>query len=382
MTVFKTFLNVLKANRTMVILYTVILIVFGGANMQTSDNPTNFVATKPDVLIVNHDENKGITKGLIDYFKKNANIVKVKQDENAIKDALFYRDINYVIYIPKDFRKDFMAGKNPTVEVESTADYSSSLAERMLQQYINIANLQLTSYATEDELIESVDKILAKETKVHITSKLDTTGLSKAAFYYNFANYSLLAGCVFVICMILTSFKEEKIRKRTIISSMNYKTHNRQLLLSNGLFAVVLWFFYVILSFFMVGDAMFSIHGILLIANSFVFTFCALTIAFLIAELAANKNAINGIVNVLALGSSFLCGAFVPMQFLPNFVLKIAHIFPSYYYIANNETIATLEAFHFESLKPVITNMAIMLIFSVIFIVITNIVAGKKRKLK
>ena len=75
---------------------------------------------------------------------------------------------------------------------------------------------------------------------------------------------------------------------------------------------------------------MFTTHGLMYLINSFVFTICAITIAFLIGTLINNKNAINGIVNVVALGSCFLCGAFVPMDWLPDAVLKIAHVLPSY----------------------------------------------------
>ena len=205
--------------------------------------------------------------------------------------------------------------------------------------------------------------------------------MKKATFYYNFTNYSILAGCVYVICLILSSFKEERIAKRTIISSMNYKKYNRYLLLSNSLFAIVLWFFYVVLSFILVGNVMFTEHGIIYIVNSFVFTICAVTIAILIGNLANNKNAINGIVNVIALGSSFLCGAFVPMEWLPDTVLKIAHILPSYYFISSNEMITQLEVVNFESMRPILFNMGIILIFTIIFAFITNIVSKKKRKI-
>ena len=41
MTVFKTFLKILYACRIPILTYTIILIIFGGINMQTSDNPTN-----------------------------------------------------------------------------------------------------------------------------------------------------------------------------------------------------------------------------------------------------------------------------------------------------------------------------------------------------
>lgn len=83
----------------------------------------------------------------------------------------------------------------------------------------------------------------------------------------------------------------------------------------------------------------------------------------------------------MALGSSFLCGSFVPMEWLPDTVIKIAHVLPSYYYISNNEILKTLEEINFESLSPVLTNMAIVLAFALGFTVISNIVSKKKRKI-
>ncbi len=56
MTVFKTFLKIVNKYKFIILLYTVLLIVFGGFNMQTSDNSTAFVASKPNVLIINNDE--------------------------------------------------------------------------------------------------------------------------------------------------------------------------------------------------------------------------------------------------------------------------------------------------------------------------------------
>ena len=380
MTVFKTFLKILNKNKLIVILYTVFLIGFGGFNMQTSENSTNFVQSKPDILIINNDEEKGITKDLIKYITENSNIVDIKNDEEAINDALFYRDVNYIIYIPENYSEDFMNGKNPEISIKSTGDYQASLAEMLLSRYIKVANTYKQSIDDEDELISKINETLSKQTEVEITSTLDTNSLSKATFYYNFASYSILACLVYVICLILASFKDEKIQKRTIVSSMNYKKHNRQLLLSNSLFSLILWIFYVALSFVLIGDVMFSNQGLIYMLNSFIFTICATTMAFFIGNLVTNKNAVNGIVNVVALGSSFLCGAFVPMRWLPDSVLKIAHILPSYYYIDTNEALTSLEMFNLETLKPLIINMTIVLGFSVAFIVLANIVARKKRK--
>ena len=381
MIVFKTFLKILNKNKFIIILYTVFLIGFGGFNMQTSDNSTNFVASKPDIMIVNYDEEKGITKDLIKYITDNSNIIELNNNEEAINDGLFYRDVNYVIYIPKNYGKDFMDGKNPEINIKSTGDYQSSFAEMLLSRYIKVANIYQKSIKNEDELTSKINETLSKQSEVEITSKLDTDSLAKATFYYNFASYSILACLVYVICLVLSSFKDIKIQKRTIISSTDYRKLNRQLLLSNSLFSIILWGVYVALSFVLIGDVMFSNQGIIYLINSFIFTMCATTIALFIGNLVSNKNAINGIVNVIALGSSFLCGAFVPMEWLPDGVLKIAHILPSYYYISSNESLKTLEVFNLETMQPIITNMIVILGFSILFIILTNIVSKRKQKI-
>ena len=69
------------------------------------------------------------------------------------------------------------------------------------------------------------------------------------------------------------------------------------------------------------------------------------------------------------------------MEWLPDTVLKIAHVLPTYYYISNNEKLAKLEIVDFETLKPILMNMGVILIFTVIFIIITNAISKRKRKI-
>ena len=382
MTVFKTFIKVLSTYKLPIIMYTSFLIFFAGFNFQTSDNNMSFQDTKPDIAIVCEDEEVGITKHLIDYLDENATIKDISNEDNKIEDALFYREISYVIYIPENYRNDILSGSIPEIEIKSTNDYEAALAEFQLERYMKAITLyaqdELISF-NEEELILMLDDTLDQTVEVELTSKVDGNSLSNVAFYYNFMNYSLLAGCVYVICLILSSFKNKKIKNRTVISSVNYTTYNRKLLISSGVFAILLWGLYVLLSFILIKDNMFSMHGLWYIINSFVFMLCALSIAFLIATLVSDKNAINGIVNVVALGSSFLCGAFVPMAWLPDSVLTVAHILPSYYYIYNNELLTKVESFTFDSLQLILINMGIMILFIIVINVITNVLSKKKR---
>lgn len=380
MTVFKTFLHVLNKCKGTIIIYTVMLVFFGGINMRTSDNNMGFTESKPDILIVNNDTETGVTADMIKYLKEHTELVGIEDNEEARNDALFYRDVNYIIYIPEHFREDLLAAKNPEIEIKSTGDYPSNYAEMLLTKYIKTAQSYIDISADENELIENVSSTLKLETEIEITSKLDTTKLVKTAFFFNFMNYGLLAGAIFTICTVLAAFNEKNVRKRTISSCISVKKYNRILLMSNFLFAAALWILYVILAFILCGSkTMTSKHGLMFTLNSFAFMICTVTIAFLIANIITNKNALNGIINVIALGSSFLCGAFVPAEYLPKSVLNIAHILPSYWYIKTNDSLTTLEKWNSDTLKPLFINIGIIFVFSAVFVILSNVVSARKR---
>lgn len=379
MTVFRTILKILNKLKGMIILYTAILVAITALNQTSGNNMTNFEDSKPSVLIVNKDSEDNIAKGFEDYISKHSEIKDIDtKDEDKINDAIFYRDVNYVIYIPKDFGKNLLDGKNPSLEYKSCGDEYSSYAQMMVEKYIKTV-LIYKDYYSGAELISKVNKVVDKDTKVYMKTTLDTSKLSSMTQYFNILNYALLAGCVYCISMILASLNDETVRKRTIISSFNYKKYNRIVLLSNSIVIFAMWILYMILALILFKDLMFSSNGLGYVINSFVFTICSLTIGFLIGNITQNKNAIGGIVNVIALGTSFLCGCFVPFEYMPDYVLKIAHILPTYYYVANNQLIKTMEVFNFESIKPLLINGAVIVISSFIFVAVTNYVSKRKQ---
>ena len=226
MIVFKAFLNVLNKNKSPIILFTIILVIFGTLNYNNNETSLDFTNAKPDTYIINEDEDTGITKDFIKYIESKT-VLMDKYSIDEIDDALFYRDINYIIYIKKGFREDILNNKTPKIEIKSTGDYQASLADMIVKKYLSVLNVYKGYSLSEEEIIDKVNEALAEEVSVEVTSKLDTYSLSKITSYFNFMNYSLLAGLVFVISIILNSFKNKNINKRTVISSMNYKVFNR-----------------------------------------------------------------------------------------------------------------------------------------------------------
>lgn len=381
MIVFKTILKILNKLKGLIILYTVMLISVTLVN-QTSDNVDSFEEVKPSVIIVNNDKSKnGVTNYFIKYLENHMEVKDIDTgNEEKIDDALFYRDVSLVVYIPDGFGDDLLDSKDVSVEYKISGDKGSSYGKMLVQNYFDSFNIY-NNYYDGDELFDRLDNALNVDVNVEVKSKIDSNSLSRMARFFNFLNYAILAGCVYSISMILASLKSENVRKRTIVSSYDYKKYNRIVLGACSIVIIGMWLLYMILALIIFKDLFISMNGLWYVINSFVFSLCSLCIGFLIGNITQNKGAISGIVNVVSLGSSFLCGCFVPFEFMPDYVIKIAHIFPTYYFVINNEALKVMDNFSLSSVSPLIFNMGIVLIFGVCFVIITNYVSKKKQVL-
>lgn len=379
MIVFSTFWKIVKKYKGTILLYTVMLIMFGGINLTSNSTNDMFTPTKPNIFIVNKDSNRGLTKNLINYLKKNTNVVSLEDDEEKINDALFYRDISYVIYIPKNYSKDVLDKKDVTIDIKSSKDYTSSLTEMMLNKYLNVQSNLVNVTNNQDELVNMINNTLDVNSEVVVCSKLDNSYLNRVSRYFNFGSYSLLAVIIFIVTLVINSFKENTINKRIIVSSINYKKHNSMLMLSSFVYSLIVWVLFSLLSVILLGKDMISLRGVLYFVNTFMFVMPTLSFGILISTLVKNKDSIGGVVNVVGLGSAFLCGAFIPTEYLPKTILSIAHIFPAYYFIDSNNLLSSMEIINFSNLTPVFINYFVLIIFMLIFIVINNYLLKKKR---
>lgn len=381
MTVFKAFWKVVNKYKGTIIGYTVMLLIFGTLSMSSNDVTIDFKSSKPDVIIIDNDKSV-LSNNLVKYFNDNANILNIDLEEEKIDDALFYRDANYVIYIDEGYEDEVLNGNNPLIKIKSSGDYSSSLAEMLLERYLKTQRVLHDEFSDKNILVEKINNSLENSANVELATKINTSELTKLSRYYNFASYSIIAVVMFIICLVLSSFNEESVKKRIIVSSMNYKKYNKYIMLSSILYVLFVVILYTILGFIVFGNIMFSKRGLIYILNTFIFSVVALALSLLVSTLVNKKEAVSGIVNVVALSQAFLCGAFIPVMWMPDSVLKIAHVLPAYYYINSNELLASLEVLNFSNLKPIFINMGLMILFIVIFIILNNIFSKKKQVLR
>lgn len=380
MIVFKNYFKIVKMFLPVILMYVGIFTFFSVIATTNNNVESTFSTVKPNIAIINNDKSSVLSETFIDYVSKHSNIIEVGWEEEKLRDAIFYREVDYILIIPEGFSELFMIDDNIKIETMKVPDsFSATIAEMLFNKFWNIVSVYKKSGMNEVEISNLILENLEERVEVSFLESNQNT-LQNVVYFYNFTNYTILATCIFVVGMVISIYNDTNIKKRNTISSVSYKSINIQLFLGNLCMTLLLWILYILISFCLYGKVMFSNAGLLIILNSLVFSITALSIGFLVGNLVKNKEAQNGIVNVLALGSSFICGAFVPQEMLGSFVLKVARILPSYWFIKNNNDIINISKFNISSMQPIFINMIIVLGFGLLFFIITNIVSKAKLK--
>ena len=386
MQVYKAYFKIIKKNIGQLSIYLIIFLLFAiiFGKVSTSPKDTDFESTKVNISIINKDENSKLISGLRDYLKENANIVDVGTSKEDLQDALFFREAEYIITIPNGFTKEILKG-NKDINIEKTVIPNSTseiYMDNLINRYLNTVKMYTSTIdnISQAKLVSNVNKDLSHTTDVKIkTYDNDYSNNASCANYYNFFAYSMFAVLILGISLVMISFNNKDLKRRNLASSLSMKNMNIQMVFANITYAVVVWLVMIIASFIMFKNYMFTINGLLSLLNSFVFTLAALSISILISNLVTSRNALSAVVNVIALGSCFISGVFVPQQYLGDTVLSIAKFNPTYWYVKANDDIAILVNYSNENMRPIFMSMIIVLGFALAVYAVTLVVIKQKR---
>lgn len=383
MIVFKNYLKITKSYFSIILIYTIIFIAIAMITSTSgASNTQTFQAEKAKIAFINNDSDSQFMNQFKQYIQSHAQYIELENNDNELRDALFFRKVDYIMIVPKGFTEDFLKNRDVKIQTMEVPDsYGAIYSKQLLNKYLNTIKLYLKTNISQQDITQLVQNDLSIHTNVTMQKEVVNNQISNVKNFYNFSNYTLLAIIIAVVSMVMISFKEEGIYHRNLISSLPYRQLNFQLLLGNVCVTIGVWLLYVIASFILYGQTMVSFQGILMIVNSFVFVMFILVLSFLIVTLVHNRELISGISTVIGLGTSFIAGAFVPQELLSSFVLNIAKLTPSYWFISNNNAIAKLTDFSMVNIKPLLQNMGIMILFSIgVYILIQVVTKIKMRK--
>ena len=123
------------------VIFTALSVVMTSMSVQQNDQTFN--RTKTAVAVVDRDGGSPLSQGLIAYLAQNADLKELPDDKEALQDALFFRQVSYILVIPAGFSADFAAGGS--MRVEQTAvpgSASGTYMNRLVEQYLSAARIK------------------------------------------------------------------------------------------------------------------------------------------------------------------------------------------------------------------------------------------------
>ncbi len=347
MPVFKAYLKVIRRNIPAMLIYVgVFMFLILLLTMLYPAPPTDeFSAARPRIAVINDDANGSVAAGLTGYLAETCEIIDLPSTNDALQDALFFRDIEYAVHIPAGFSASLLQGnENAKVEKSSVPDSTTAVyVERFVERYLAAASRYTLVKPPLDfaDINSHVRADLAQESQVELVEGAPAD-YSKITYYFNFLSYTLLALIFLGVSTVMLTFTSQDLYRRTIISPLTLVQLNGQLILCHVLFTLTVWALPAIASL-IIGDISTEGPQIALMAlNALVFAATALSISYLISLFVRNANIQQAIVNVMALGSSFLGGVFVPQSLMGETVTTIARFTPTYWYVRGNNSLSRL----------------------------------------
>lgn len=380
MTTYKAILEILKKKKGSLLLGVIIMgvITFFYAGQLTQDAEE---LTGAKIAILSKDDS-AIEKEFVDYLGKQHTIVKLKDtSQKRLDDALYFGEVEYILEIPKDFSEKLAKGEQVKLASKTRpATFSKSLVDTTVNSYLNtyLTYQKQMPQESQTALLKKTKSTLSKDGEVHF----DTTYHKKKKQNVTGQIYNLLAYGMFMsifsgYAAVNLAFNREEIRRRNSCSPISRRKLSRKISIGNLIYSVFCLVLFLAFVVFITQGSLDQITGYFAL-NTVAFFIAVISFSVMITSVMQNEDAITGINNIFIMGSCFVGGVFVPSQFLPDIVNKVAAFTPTYWFAQNNELIGKTMNFNQHFLNKFLFNSGVLLAFAAAFWVIHMITMREK----
>lgn len=385
MLVYSTMYKVMKKNMVQILIALSITIFFSLVMTSSSGikSQVSFTETSLDIAIINNDSDTVLVSGLINFLTESNNRIDIEDNDEMIQDSLYFRRIDYVLIIPDNYTANFISGQD--VELEKRTVESSFAAvdvDMSINKFLNLYKLyRNTTDLTDSEIVTKVREDLSNIVEATVTTNpVQKKDGSEAKFYFNYLNYTVLSGFTVCVASILLIFNKFDLKRRNTCSPMSLTKLNSQLFLGILTFGLGIMAIMLLISFILFPATMTSSLGIMFSINLIVLMIVGMSFSLLLSQLANKSDILDSISTVVSLGTSFLCGVFIPIEFISESVVKVSKFLPAYWYVSANERISSLTEITTISLTSIFKDMLTQLAFAFALFALALLISKQKRQ--
>jgi len=384
MPAFKACLKILRKNLPVISIYFIIFIALS-VIMTMVMRPAEhgeFGRSKVDIAFF-AGEDTPLVAGLHDALAAQANFVPLEDETEKLQEALFYRRVHYILRVPDGFTATFLQGGQALLQKTSVPDSAGAVyLDLRIDRYLELLRLYtgaLPELGLGEQVAFALDD-LSKETPVALVAPETGPGAQAALkYFFNFLAYTLMFAIIIGASSIFLTFNGLDLKRRNLCSPLGARAISLQCYLACAAFALAGWLILVLVSLIFGFREISGPATWFYILNSLVFTICTAGLALLIGNLAKNGEVVIAVANIVALGSSFISGIFVPQELLGENILKIASFTPAYWYVRANNIVAALANFNIETLASYFAALAVQAAFALAFVIIALVIVKRRQ---
>ncbi|MDD3141337.1 MAG: ABC transporter permease, partial [Lachnospiraceae bacterium] len=332
----------------------------------SSKSTSTFAATSLNIAVIDRDGGM-LAKGLLSYLDAKHKLVDVPDNKKDMQEALFYRNVEYIVIIPKNFEEQFLGNKEAIKTTKVPGSFTGLYVDQQINTFLNSIRVYTAGGYSITKAINSTMEQGKLEANVTVIDRNGNGGeITVYTYMFQYMPYLFIGVLCFAMSLVMVMFRNKEIKRRMLCSSVSIGRQNGQAIAAFLVVGIGFWMIAMMLPIIMYGkEFLTSVNLKYYLLNSFIFMLVALSMSFLVGIIAKNSNVINNIVNVLALGLCFLGGVFVPLSMLGNGVKKVAQFLPTYWYEQVNGIIGEYGELSEELLKSIYKGMGIQIIFAI-----------------
>jgi len=319
------------------------------------------------------DEENEYTDNLKLYLAPNVRELE-KGSEKVQKEALASGLMSAVIKIET---KNLTENNIPKIEYITYAqnDSSQQSLKIKLDEFNNFVYRELLKGKSLDEAsINAYTTLSSSNVEVSMIRESSNELLLIAAIF-TFASY-LIFIIISTIGKVVLAIHQRNVYRRMKISSYSAKVFYLELILASIVFMIGVITIIFILLASLSKDVFFThIEVLYFFINLFVFTLPLVLFGVILGLIFKKAELLDGLSTGLGLIISFFSGAFIPQSYLDEGLLNVSKMFPSYYFIKNNDLISDG-----VNLSGLGNNFLIMFGFALVYLVIIFIIINRRKK--
>lgn len=336
MQVFKTFWKIALKRFPSILMYVVIYVFVTvlissiiGANDEKS-----FSGSSIDISIMDSD-NSVLSKGLTEYMSKGNNVVELENDKEVMQDALFFRNVDYILQIPEGFEESFVnGGDKELTNIKIPSSRTGTFTDNLVYEYLNTVRLYLAGGDSIEEAAALAAEACSNDTEVTVVDFNESLASDSSIYYiYAYMPYGLLMILICGLCPIIITMNSDEISKRTLCSAITKRNFSMQIILAGLLYGLAVWLVFIVIGLVMNGSEMFTLLGFKYMLNSIAFLAVTAGIAVFLSGFELKVPVVTMLANVIGLGMCFICGIFVPQWLLGEQIVNMSKILPAYWYV-------------------------------------------------